>query len=208
MKRVIIVDDHPVTRFAIRMLLEKEGLEIIGETGDGLEALPLVKKSQPDIVIVDIDIDSMDGIELVTRLRRNNYSGGVLILTGKDGEHYIKNCVSAGADGFINKSNNLADLNLAVQAIIGGYGYFPLKRARQHAVDSNEVNGQDEIASLSMKELQALRYLAKGLRLVDIGIQMNISHKTVGTYKRRIMTKLGLSTMKEIYEFCTKNKID
>lgn len=208
MKNIIIVDDHPVTRFAIRMLLEKEDLNVVGETDDGFEAITLVKKTQPDLVIVDIDIYSMDGIELVTRLRRDQYSGGILILTGKEGEHYIKNCVTAGADGFINKSNNLADLNLAVKAIIGGYGYFPLRRARQHAMAAEQTNEHAEIANLSTKEMQVLRYLAKGMRLVDIATQMNISSKTVGTYKRRIMKKLDLDSMVDVYEFSTKNNLD
>lgn len=207
MKNVLIVDDHPVTRFAIKILLEKEGLKVVAETSDGLEALLLVKKHSPDLVIVDIDIHSISGIELVERLRKRQYSGGILVLSGKDEPYYIKNCVSAGADGFISKANNLIDLHSAVGAIEAGYGYFPLKQARQHALDPAEDKDNQAIANLSAKELQVLRYLAKGMRLVDIGLQMSVSDKTVGTYKRRIMVKLELSNTKELYDFCIKNNV-
>lgn len=74
MKSVLVVDDHPVTRFAIKVLLEKEGLRVISETGDGLEALSLIEEHKPDLVIVDIDIHSISGIELVQRLRKRKFS--------------------------------------------------------------------------------------------------------------------------------------
>ncbi len=83
MKSVVIVDDHPVTRFAVKTLLEKEGMKVIGETDDGIEALSLIRKTQPDLVVVDIDINSMNGVELVQRLRNNQYAGGVLIVSPK-----------------------------------------------------------------------------------------------------------------------------
>ncbi|HEJ7991577.1 TPA: response regulator [Serratia liquefaciens] len=208
MKSVLVVDDHPVTRFAIKVLLEKEGLRVISETGDGLEALSLIEEHKPDLVIVDIDIHSISGIELVQRLRKRKFSGSILMLSGKDEPFYIKNCVSAGADGFISKANNLFDLHSAVAAINAGYGYFPLKQARQHALQPAEDKDKHAITNLSTKELQVLRYLAKGMRLVDIGLQMNISDKTVGTYKRRVMAKLELNSMMETYEFCIRNNLD
>ncbi|CAI1118194.1 MULTISPECIES: response regulator [Serratia] len=208
MKSVLVVDDHPVTRFAIKVLLEKEGLRVISETGDGFEALSLIEKHKPDLVIVDIDIHSISGIELVQRLRKRQFSGAILVLSGKDEPYYIKNCVGAGADGFISKANNLCDLHSAVAAISAGYGYFPLKQARQQILQPGEDKQKNAIASLSAKELQVLRYLAKGMRLVDIGLQMNISDKTVGTYKRRVMAKLDLNSMMETYEFCIKNNLD
>ncbi len=102
----------------------------------------------------------------------------------------------------------MADLHKAASAILSGYGYFPLKRARLHAVDVGEPRDQLAISNLSVKELQVLRFLAKGMRMVDIGLQMNISSKTVGTYKRRLMIKLELNTMMDLYEFCVRNKLD
>lgn len=208
MNNVLIVDDHPVARLAVRMLLEKDGMTVIGETDDGLEAIRLAKQLIPDLVVVDIDIPSLNGIEVVQRLRKNDYKGGILVLTGKDDDHYVKRCAAAGADGFISKRNNLTELHDAIRALKGGYGYFPLNRARLDAASSVLGDDKSKIASLSAKELQVLRYLAKGIKVVDIGVHMQISDKTVSTYKRRMMQKLELQNMVELYDFTQRNNLD
>ncbi|MBH1930371.1 response regulator [Serratia rubidaea] len=207
MNNVLIVDDHPVARLAVKMLLEQAKLTVIGETDDGLEALRLTKQLAPDLVVVDIDIPSINGIDVVQRLRKNGYGGGILVLTGKDDDHYVKRCANAGADGFISKRNNLTELHDAVRALRGGYGYFPIQRARLGAAAA-PGDDKSKIADLSAKELQVLHYLAKGVKVVDIGVQMQISDKTVSTYKRRLMQKLELSNMVELYDFTQRNNLD
>lgn len=207
MKDVLIVDDHPVVRMAVRLLMEKDNLTVCGETDDGLEALTLTRKYTPDLIIIDIDLPSLNGIELVQRLRNNGYSGGILVLSGKDLDHYVKRCVSVGADGFISKRNNLAELHDAVRAIKGGYGYFPLNRGWQGLM-GDEAGDQLKISSLSTKELQVLSFLARGMKVIDISVQMKISDKTVSTYKRRVMQKLDIQNMAELYEFTQRNNID
>jgi len=208
MRNALIVDDHPVARMAVRMLLEKDGLTVVAEAGDGLEAISLIKQLIPDLVVIDIDIPSMNGIEVVQRLRKNGYKGGMLVLSGKDEDHYIKRCASAGADGFISKKNQLTELNDAIRALRGGYGYFPRSLARQEAASNNCSGGDKErIAGLSAKELQVLLHLAKGEKVIDIGVLMNISDKTVSTYKRRLMEKLELKNMMELYDFVQRNNL-
>ena len=208
MNNVLIVDDHPVARLAIKMLLEQAKLAVVGETDDGLEALRLTKELTPDLVVVDIDIPSLNGIDVVQRLRGSGFTGGILVLTGKDDEHYIRRCASVGADGFISKRNNLTELHDAIRAIRGGYGYFPLKRARFESAQSSPQSDKGKLASLSAKELQVLHYLAKGIKVVDIGVRMKISDKTVSTYKRRLMQKLELSNMVDLYDFTQRNNLD
>lgn len=209
MNNVLIVDDHPVARLAIKMLLEQAQLTVIGETEDGLEALRLTKQFAPDLVIVDIDIPSLNGIDVVQRLRKNGFDGGILVLTGKDDDHYVKRCANAGADGFISKRNNLTELHDAIRALRGGYGYFPIHRARLGAASSApEDDDKSKIAELSAKELQVLHFLAKGIKVVDISVQMQISDKTVSTYKRRLMQKLELNNMVELYDFTQRNNLD
>lgn len=208
MKSVLIVDDHPVARLAVRMLLEKNGMTVAGETDDGLEAVLLARKLLPDLIVVDIDIPSLNGIDVVQRLRKNDYRGGILVLTGKDDDHYIKRCAAAGADGFISKRNNLTELHDAIRAIKGGYGYFPINRARLEAANNQPQDDKSLIASLSAKELQVLGFLAKGIKVIDIAQQMQISDKTVSTYKRRLMQKLELKNMVEVYDFTQRNNLD
>ncbi|HDR2754106.1 TPA: response regulator [Enterobacter asburiae] len=208
MNNVLLVDDHPVTRMAVRMLLEKDGMTVIGETNDGLKAVQQTRQLLPDFVIVDIDIPSLNGINVVQRLRANDFNGGILVLTGKDDKHYVRRCASAGADGFISKRNNLTELQDAIRAIKSGYGFFPINRARQNAAGDFLLDDKDKIANLSEKELQVLHFLAKGLKIIDIAGKMMISDKTVSTYKSRLMKKLDLETSKDIYHFAQRNKID
>lgn len=209
MNNVLIVDDHPVARLAVRMLLEKDNMSIVGEADDGLKALSLAKELCPDFIVVDIDIPSLNGIDLVKCLRSRGYEGGILVLSGKDDEHYVKRCASAGADGFISKRNNLLGFTDAMRAIKGGYGYYPRDQSRKVAMlGSIEENGQSKISTLSDKELQVLRFLVKGIKVVDISVKMQISDKTVSTYKRRLMLKLELKNMVELYDFSQRNNID
>ncbi|EJL85164.1 response regulator [Pantoea sp. GM01] len=207
MTNVMIVDDHPVARIAIRMLLQEEGHSVIGECADGLDALNMARQLNPDIMIIDIDIPSLSGIEVITRLRKGDFAGGILVMSGKDDEHYIKHCASAGADGFVSKRNDLSEVNNAIRALEGGYGFFPLSRSRREAASPASSNEQIMLASLSSKELQVLNYLARGLKIIDIAPHMKISNKTVSTYKARVMQKLELGSMVELYEFCRRNNI-
>ncbi|WP_337262911.1 MULTISPECIES: response regulator [unclassified Serratia (in: enterobacteria)] len=208
MKNVLIVDDHPVARLAVSMLLEKDGMTVAGETDDGLEAVQLAKKLAPDLMIVDIDIPSLNGIDVVQRLRKNGYGGRILVLTGKDDDHYIKRCASAGADGFISKRNNLTELHDALRALKAGYSYFPSSWARMAIMGTSAGDDKSKIAGLSVKELQVLQYLAKGIKVVDIAVHLQISDKTVSTYKRRLMQKLELQSMLELYDFTQRNNLD
>ncbi|CAM4415840.1 hypothetical protein F901_01655 [Acinetobacter dispersus] len=211
MHHAVIVDDHPVARLAVRMLLEKEGMTVVAETGDGLDAVSLIKQLGPDLVVIDIDMPSLNGIEVVQRLRKTGYQGGMLMLSGKDDDHYIKRCASVGADGFISKKNQLVEFHDAIRALRGGYGYFPRALARLHAADatlSDADTEKNKIAELSPKELQVLLYLAKGEKVIDIGAHMHISDKTVSTYKSRMMQKLELKNMMELYDFAQRNHLD
>lgn len=208
MSNVLIVDDHPVARIAVRMLLESAHFTVVGETDDGQKALSLVNQFQPDLVVVDIDIPILNGIEVVQRLRNNGFSGGILVLTGKDDDHYVRRCASAGADGFISKRNRMSELHDAIRAIQGGYGYFPINRARIEAASNVPGDDKEKIASLSSKELQVLHFLAKGIKVIDISQRMMISDKTVSTYKRRLMQKLELQNMVELYDFVQRNNLN
>lgn len=206
MKNVLIVDDHPVVRMALRLLLETDNMNVIGETDDGFEAMNLTKRLSPDLIIVDIDMPSYNGIDLVQRLRNNDFSGGILVLTGKDGDHYIKRSASAGADGFISKRNNMTELHDAIRAINAGYGYFPLNRKR-HGMADDEPADKAKIEALSSKELQVLVFLARGMKVVEMAQKMKISDKTVSTFKRRLMEKLDIHNMVGLYEFANRNNI-
>ena len=207
MANILIIDDHPVARLAVRMLLEKEGYTIVAEADEGYEALRLIREIQPDMIVVDLDIPGLSGIELIEKLRAGEYLGGILVLTARDDEHYLSRCMNTGADGFIGKKNNLEELGDAVRTVLRGYSYFPITR-RDLTHGKSPGNEQTAIQSLSNRELQVLQYLARGEKILDISQKMHISNKTVSTYKTRIMTKLKLNTTLDIVDFARRNNLD
>ncbi|MBO2675584.1 response regulator [Shewanella algae] len=207
MKKALIIDDHPVARLAIKMILEKEDITVIGEVDDGIKAMNLIKQLAPDLIIVDIELPSLNGVDVVKRIRARGYSGGILMLTSKDDKHYLKRCIEAGADGFVSKRNNLDELHDAIRAIRGGFSFFPVKRIYLNDVIGPGMQEETRINSLSNKELQTLKMLAKGMKVVDIAQCMSISDRTVSTYKHRLMKKLGIDNMAELYDLVQRNNL-
>lgn len=193
----------------MRLLLENAGHQVVGETDDGLRALQQIRTMNPapDVVIVDLDIPGLGGVELMEKLRNGGYEGGLLVLTGRDDEHYVDRCISAGADAFVSKRNNLEELADAVRAIGRGYGYFPLRR-RSGGGGQRPATPDASIAALSNRELQVLQHLVRGVRVVDISQQMHVSTKTVSTYKRRILEKLGLDSTYALVDFARLHNLD
>ncbi|MBJ3815690.1 response regulator [Shimwellia pseudoproteus] len=203
MATVMILDDHPVARFAIRKLLDDEGHQIIAEGDDGMQGLLAIRQQQPDVVIVDIDIHSLNGIDLTERLRHQGYTGRVLVFSSRDARHYISRCRQAGANGFLSKRNHLEQLTDAVKALLRDYAYFPF------STDSHEDSPEEHlIAMLSGREFQVLTYLARGMRLVDIAGHMHVSTKTVSTYKSRLLQKLALNQTIELINFAHRHNIN
>ena len=208
MEKVLIVDDHPITRLALKILIEEDNRVVVGEVSDGIQAIQFVKKLQPDLVIIDIDIPVLNGIDVIKRLRQSGHEMGILVLSGKDSEHYIRRCATAGANGFMSKCKDLAELRDAIRAISKGYGFFPMNRARQGSHLDEESSDQRKIDELSPKELDVLRQLARGEKVVDIARGMNISDKTVSTYKSRLMMKLELKNLVDVLDFAQRHNLD
>ncbi|MEA5206341.1 response regulator transcription factor [Enterobacter mori] len=200
MATVLIADDHQVVRIAVRMLLEREGHNVVGEAADGHEALQLVRSLNPELVIVDIEMPKMGGLELIEKLRAGEYRGGLLVMTGRGDDHYLHRCIGVGADGFFNKGGEMDILSDAVRSILRGYGYFPLNR--QPGIED------DIVKSLSNRELQVLKMIAKGKRVIEISQEMYVSTKTISTYKRRILTKLDLDTTLGLVDFARRHNLD
>ncbi|WP_244563366.1 LuxR C-terminal-related transcriptional regulator [Pantoea rodasii] len=159
-------------------------------------------------MIIDIDIPVLNGIDVIKRVRQSGHEMGILVLSGKDSEHYIRRCATAGANGFMSKCKDLAELRDAIRAISKGYGFFPMNRARQGSHLDDDNSDQRKIDELSPKELDVLRQLARGEKVVDIARGMNISDKTVSTYKSRLMMKLELKNLVDVLDFAQRHNLD
>ncbi|QMV52067.1 response regulator [Ewingella americana] len=206
MSRFLIVDDHPLARTAIRFLLENNGHEVVAETADGQEVFGLMTELEPDMLIIDIDINNMDGLEVIENLRTQRNHTPAIVMSGKNADYYALRSAKSGANGFISKKNNLSDLNIAIEAVRNGYGYFPLK-SHSSALLEETTSDAERIKTLSAREFQVLQYLAQGMEVITIATRMKISNKTISTYKSRLMDKLGLKTRTELLDFVRRNQI-
>lgn len=200
----IIVDDHPLARVAIRNLLENDGFNIVAEAGDGAEALKTVAEHQPDVVIVDVDIPIMSGIEVVETLRKKQFRLIIIVVSAKNDFFYGKRSADAGANAFISKKEGMTNIISAIRAAQNGYSYFPLSLNGFVGSLSNE---QEMLMSLSSQEIKVMRAILNGADNMKIAEEMFISNKTVSTYKSRLMEKLGCKSLMELFSFAHRNKI-
>ncbi|AQT11177.1 MULTISPECIES: response regulator transcription factor [Pseudomonas] len=207
MGSVLIIDDHPVVRMAIRILLEHEGYSIVGETDNGVDALQMVRDCEPDLVILDICIPKLDGLELLERLGNMPRRSRILVLTAQSAALFANRCMRAGACGYVCKQEDMSELLSAIKAICSGYNYFPSLALQ---VDRNTLGSPLELAqfnSLNDRELMVLQLFAMGQTNKEIAAGMFLSNKTVSTYKKRIMQKLATTSMSELVDMAKRNAL-
>lgn len=208
MGSIVIVDDHPLIRLAVRMLLEKEGHTIIAEIDNGSDALEIVRKILPDLIILDLSIPNMDGFAVISYLKSIGLAVKVLVLTSGDSRNFAMRCLQAGAAGFICKDDNLDELVGAVKAVLSGYSYFPedtIFMLRENVQAANQESTL--IAQLSDREITVLRLLAQGYGNQEIAETLVISHKTVSTYKVRLQRKLNAPNLVALVELAKRNGV-
>lgn len=206
MSRILIVDDHPVIRMAMKMLLEAEWHQIVGDTDNGVDAISLGRELKPDLVILDIGIPRLDGLEVISRLMVLALPLKILVLTGQSASLFALRSMQAGAAGFVCKQGGLAELVTAVNAVASGYSYFPSSAMRpvQQGAYSDDV---ELLGRLSDREVSVLQYLSQGYSNKQISEQMFISNKTVSTYKARLLLKLNAGSLVDLIEFAKRNTL-
>lgn len=201
MTTVLVVDDHAIVRLALRMLLERERFTIVGEANNGIEAVQMARKLNPRIVIVDIGLPGLDGMEVIKRLQLLQPAPKIMVLTGQPTDLYVRRCLEAGIAAFVNKDEDLEAVMIALKAMLKGYSTFP-----EMAVNSNTLGSEQErLGKLSNREMEVLRLLKEGWINKNIGVKMNLSAKTVSTYRGRIMEKLQVTSMVEMVDLAKRN---
>lgn len=205
MNSVFIVDDHPVIRLAIRMLLEHEGYEIVGETDNGVDAMQMIRECVPDLIILDISIPKLDGLEVLSRFNSMNSTLKTLVLTAQSPKLFAMRCMQSGAAGYVCKQEELSKLVSAIKAVFSGYNYFP---SQALTPDKNENDNFSEIElfkQVNDRELMVLKLFAQGKTNKEIAAGMFLSNKTVSTYKKRLMQKLKAHSLVELIEMAKRN---
>jgi DNA-binding NarL/FixJ family response regulator len=193
--RVIVADDQPLLRAGFRSLLESSGaIEVVGEASSGVEAIDQVQRHRPDVVLMDIRMPDMDGIEATRRLTRTR----VLILTTFGLDEYILDALRAGASGFILKDTQVADLVAAVLAVADGDAVLSPAVTRRlldqvgRRLPAAVNRDRGRLAELTERELDVLRMLAAGLSNAEIAAALVVSEATTKTHVSRVLQKLGL----------------
>ncbi|WP_242431370.1 response regulator transcription factor [Aeromonas salmonicida] len=185
------------------MLLLAEGFHICGEVDNGIDALQIVKASTPNIVVLDIGIPKLDGIDVINRIKKSNSQSLIVVLSAQDGNHIMSRCFQAGANGFISKMDDLMLLSSAIKACLDGKRYFPDEIISEGDQASN-INSDDALLSLSDREMRVFLSLCKGCSNKEIANNMLLSEKTISTYKSRVMRKLQVNNMVELIDLAKR----
>ncbi|MCP1488441.1 two-component system response regulator EvgA [Pseudomonas fluorescens] len=208
MGNIVIVDDHPLMRMAVRIMLEGEGHIIMAEVDNGVDALEAIRKLLPDLIVLDLSIPKMDGLSVIAHLKAIGISTKVLILTSGDTSNFAVRSLQAGASGFVCKDDSLDELVGAVKAVLSGYSYFPADTI-QMLRDNSQAASQErqKISQLSDREITVLKLLTRGMGNQEIAEELLISHKTVSTYKVRLQRKLSAENLIALVELAKRNDL-
>ncbi len=204
--RVLIADDHAVLRAGLRLLLiGQHEFEVVAEASTGSEALSLAEKLQPDLILLDLSMPSLGGMEILPTLRKMVPSIKILILTMHDDPQYLRQALKHGASGYVLKKAADAELISAIQAVLRGEMYVHPSMTRVLLEDilpeTKFSNADLTWSNLSEREQGVLKMVALGHTSAEIAEQLSLSAKTVETYRARGMEKLGLRTRAALVKF-------
>ncbi len=217
--RLMLVDDHDVVRAGLRMFLEhQEGFQVVGEAGSGVEAIALAQQSLPDVVVMDISMPRMDGLQATRRLKETYSQSRVLALTVHEDKQYFFEMLAAGATGYLTKQAAADELVAAIRAVAEGQVYLQPALARwlledylRLSVQAPPEEGKTEETknpqNLSKRERQVLELVAQGNTTPTISEKLGISPKTVARHRERIMSKLKLHSSTELVKFAIRTGI-
>lgn len=204
--RLLLADDHAVLRAGLRLLLDAQAdLKVVGEAGDGAEALRLAAELHPDLILLDLTMPGLSGLEALPALRKAVPGARVLILTMHDDEGYLRQALRAGASGYVLKKAADAELISAVRAVLRGEVYVHPSMTKALLEDLLPAASGEGPANpwdlLSEREREVLILVARGHTSAEIAEQLTLSPKTVETYRSRGMEKLGLRSRAALVQF-------
>lgn len=201
--KVLIVDDHPLICQAVRQALATIGFQTVGDTADGVDALRMIESLAPDVVILDIGLEKLDGLTVLKRITREKLNTRVLVFTSQAKENYAARCLQAGASGFVNKSEPISKLIKAIETVADGYVFFP--KNAMPLLGKPESTG--DLEDLTDRELQILKLLAEGFSNGEIATRLSLSNKTVSGHKVNIQTKLGVASVIELADIARRHQL-
>jgi two-component system, NarL family, invasion response regulator UvrY len=195
MIHIAIVDDHALVRTGLRLILEKQtGMQIVGEASDGESGYALIRQLKPDVALLDVHMPGVSGLEVTERVRKARLPTKIIILTMMDEAPYPRRLLEAGASGYLTKAGPADELVSAIRQVADGRRYLAADVAQQLALEKTQGDGNGSpFAALSARELEVAMMLAGGHEMPDIAGRLNLSVKTVATYKYRLYEKLEVN---------------
>jgi DNA-binding NarL/FixJ family response regulator len=215
MLRILIADDHEVARRGIRALLENHpGWEVCGEAKDGREAVELASRTNPDLILLDIGMPNLNGLEAARQVLAESPDIAILILTMHDSDQVVREVLRAGARGFLLKSDAGRDLVAAVEALQLQRTFFTT-RVSQMVLDGfldrprpeNDANDDEGSDVLTGREREVIQLLAEGKTSKEVAVTLNLSVKTAETHRTNLMRKLGLHSVADLTRYAVRNGI-
>jgi DNA-binding NarL/FixJ family response regulator len=216
MIRILIADDHEVARRGIRSLLESHpGWEVCAEAKDGRDAVDLAATTKPDVVLLDIGMPNLNGLEAARQISAMSPSVGILILTMHDSDSMVRDVLRAGARGFLLKSDAGRDLVAAVEAVQRQRTFFTTRVSqmvldgfldRERRINATEIV-DTEPDLLTSREREVIQLLAEGRTSKEVAVTLNLSVKTAETHRTNLMRKLGLHSVADLTRYAVRNGI-
>jgi DNA-binding NarL/FixJ family response regulator len=208
MTSVLVADDHAVVREGLRRLIEAEpDLVVCAEAGDGNEVLQQIEEQRPDVVLLDITMPRMGGLETLERLRSKHPHVKAILLSVHSDPPFIQSAVSLGADGYVLKNARTSEIVSAIRAVTKGGSYFSPAVAREivEQLRTPTKGAAEPFSLLSTREREVLHLIAEGLSAKEIATQLGISTKTVEAHRTSLMRKLGVRKATELVRYALRH---
>ena len=205
---VVLADDHAIVREGIASICANSGMRVLGQCSDGLSAVEMIGSMRPDFAIVDLNMQGMTGVEVIRRLRAAGSTAKLLILSISRDELTVMEALRAGADGYLLKDGPSRHLLDAIGFVRDGGVYVsPLLRGAGLFTRGDKHTAEDPLATLSPREMEVFSYLVNGLRAKDIAELLEISPKTVDTYRASLMRKLNVHDLVGLVKFAIERNL-
>ena len=206
--KILIADDHPVFRQGLRQILnETSDIIVVDEVCDGLEVLNRVRESCCDVVLLDISLPGMNGIDILKQIKREQPELPVLMLTMHPEDQYAIRALKAGASGYLTKESTPDELVTAIRKVAAGGKYISFALAEKLAFELGRMDEKAPHETLSDREYQIMLLIASGKTVTEIAKTLSLSIKTVSTYRSRILEKMKMKSSAELTYYSIKNQL-
>jgi len=204
--KILLADDHSILREGLKIAFKTDsGIEVVGEAGNGVQAIALIKELNPDVVILDIDMPEMNGLEAIEEIKKIDCSIKIIILTMHDTEKYLIDAMNKGVNGYLIKSTGLEELVDTVKSVAAGHDVFGKETSK---LLLSKINSRkNDKLFLTNREKEILKYLVQGLTTPEIAEKLFISHFTVSNHRKNILQKLGIKSTAKLIRYAIENGI-